>query len=361
MLQLNTALLNLLSSITPVQIFNFFLILLVGLVCSKAAGFIINVLVNRIASRTKSTLDEKLLGAVKLPLQLGVILLAAYIGLRMVVTTADYLTLIDDISFVLAALLVGMLASQVSDAGIKWYEDDIVKKDAKSIAAQALPAGRKIISFVIFIITIVIILQQFGVQVAPLVASLGIVGLAVALALQDTLANFFAGILIVVDKPIKLGETIRIGTDPEMAGDVKQIGWRSVRLKNAQGHYIVVPNTEIMRSVIFNYASRTERGFLVNFEVGVGYDSDIDRVEKILREAAKDVAGRVKGGVADFEPIIRFDGYGDSALKYKVLFKVQDFADQPEALNEMRKEVFKRFRKNRIDIPFPIRTVYMRK
>lgn len=201
-----------------------------------------------------------------------------------------------------------------------------------------------------------IILDNLGISLTPILTTLGIGSLAVAIALQDTLGNFFAGLYIKADRPVELGHYVRLESGQE--GFVDHIGWRSTQIRTLQNNTVVVPNSKLAQTIITNYDLPEERMALL-IPIGVSYDSDPQRVEEILVDEAKKAVGEVDGLLGDPGPFVRFiPGFGDFSLNFTLICQVRRFADQSPVQHELRKRIFKRFAKEGITIPFPTRTVY---
>jgi len=207
---------------------------------------------------------------------------------------------------------------------------------------------------VVISIAVVIFLDSVGVSITPLIASLGIGSLAVALALQSTLANFFAGMQVLADKPVTVGDFVKLETGEE--GCVTKIGWRSTRLKLLNNNLVVVPNIKLVDGVITNY-SLPDREVSIVVPVGVHYRSDLERVEAVVIEVAGDVMRSVRGGVPEFEPLVRFSAFADFSVNFNVIVKCREFTDSYGIKHELIKRLHRRFREEGIVIPFPIRTV----
>lgn len=207
-----------------------------------------------------------------------------------------------------------------------------------------------------FVITIgaLIFLDQLGISITPILASLGIGSLAVALALQDTLSNFFAGLHVAIDKPVQEGDFVRLESGQE--GTVIEVGWRSTRLRTPSNNVVVIPNKKFMDGVITNY-SLPDREIAVLVEMGVHYGEDLDRVERVASDVGRDVMQRVPGGVAEFEPMVRFHTLADSSVNFTVVLRGVQVFDAGLIKHEFIKTVHERFRKEGIAIPYPTRTL----
>jgi small-conductance mechanosensitive channel len=195
-----------------------------------------------------------------------------------------------------------------------------------------------------------------GVEVTTLVAAMGIGGLAVALALQDTLSEFFAGAHIILDRPIKIGDYIELDSGDK--GTVIDIGWRSTKIRNYQNNMVVIPNSKLASSKIINYFSPDQQvGFTV--DCGVGYGEDLAKVEKVTLDVAKKVIRSLGVGAKNFEPVMRYQEFGDSNINFKVIMRVKSYPDQFLVKHEFMKELKKRYDREGIEISWPIRKVYL--
>jgi small-conductance mechanosensitive channel len=202
-----------------------------------------------------------------------------------------------------------------------------------------------------------VILDNLGVSITPLITTLGIGSLAVAIALQDTLGNFFAGLYIQAERPVQVGQYVRLESGEE--GYVDRLGWRSTRIRMLANNMVVVPNTKIVQSNITNY-HLPEKELAVLVQVGVNYDSDLGKVEKVTRELAKEVLETVPGGVPGFEPFIRYHTFNQSSIDFTVILRAQEFVDNFLIKHEFIKRLQARYQEEGIIIPFPIQTVYLK-
>jgi len=202
-----------------------------------------------------------------------------------------------------------------------------------------------------------IVLDRLKITITPFLASLGIGGLVVALALQDTLSNFFSGIYIFFDKPIRIGDYIMLESGQE--GYVAQIGWRNTRIRMLPNNTVIVPNAKLVSGQITNfYLPETEMAVLV--QVGVSYQSDLEKVEKVTIEVAKEVLQEVEGGVKEFDPFIRYHTFSDFSINFTVILRAREYVNKYLIVHEFIKRLHKRYQQEGIEIPFPIRTVYMK-
>ena len=200
-------------------------------------------------------------------------------------------------------------------------------------------------------------LNALTVPITPLLTTLGVAGLATALALQDTLSNFFAGFYLLADRPIQPGDFVRLDTGDE--GYVLAVGWRSTRLRTLPNNIVVLPNQRLSHAIITNYSLPDSRVAVV-VRVGVTYDSDPDHVERVLEEVGVGAVGQIAGLLADPAPVARFSpGFGEYSLDFSLACQVAKYTDQFFVQHELRKRIFHRFRDEGITFAVPTRRVVL--
>ena len=209
---------------------------------------------------------------------------------------------------------------------------------------------------IVFFLGFLIMLQYLGISITPMLTALGVTGLAVALALQETLSNIFAGIHIIATKQIMVGNYIEL--EGGIEGYVRDITWRNATVETIRGNMVIIPNSKLASSVITNYSlPGGELNVLV--QVGVSYDSDLRFVEKVTIETAQEVMRELPEGVRDFEPFMRYHTFDDFSINFTVILRARSFIDKYPVKHEFIKRLHERYKEEGITIPFPIRTVYM--
>ena len=209
--------------------------------------------------------------------------------------------------------------------------------------------GQSVARGVVYIVGFLMLLTAIGVQITPILTALGVGGLAVALALQDTLSNLFAGAHLLADKPIRVGDYVKVADTVE--GHVVDIGWRSTRVRMLQNVVVTIPNKKVAESIITNYDLPEPRLALL-IRVGVDYGADPDRVEQLVVEEATRAVGEVPGLLGEPAPSVRLiPGFGDSSLDFTLICQVKSFTDQFLVQHELRKRILRRFRAEGIQIP----------
>jgi len=341
---------NTLYSYLTFLIFAFF-----GVFFGKLAYIAINKYVKILAGKTKTKLDDVLLDASEIPIIIVLFVLFTQYGL-------NYLVLPVSLDFwVSEALTVALTFAGIIFA-VKFVDDiilhyilPIVEKSENKLDDQLMPLVRKLLKMIICISGILLVLSNVGYNISALLAGLGIGGLAVALAAKDTVENFIAGILIIIDQPFALGDWIKWGGQE---GIVEEVGIRSTRVRSFGDTLITVPNANIIQSEIENFSARRKRQ--VKATIGLTYDTPVEKV-KLAKEIINDVLNEHHGVV---EPIrISFVEFGSFSLDLRVEYFVREFGfdyylNTKDEVNLMIKE---RFEKEKIDFAFPTQTIHYKK
>lgn len=205
-------------------------------------------------------------------------------------------------------------------------------------------------------ISLLLIMDSLGISISPLLASLGIGSLAIALALQETLGNFFNGIYLQIDKPIRVGDFVKI--EGSIEGYVEKIGWRSTRIRMLSNNMTIVPNGKLAASNVVNFNLPSEE-LAVLVEVGVSYNSSLSKVEEATIAAATEAQRTVTGAIPEFRPFIRFHTFADSSINFTVILRAKTFVDNYLLKHEFIKILHRTYAKEGIEIPFPQRTVHI--
>jgi len=302
----------------------------------------------RLSRGTRTEIDDIVLGALSAPLVVIILISGGLILTKFLPLSEAWdrgLNLGVKIAFILAgALFVDRLVKSM----LKYYSTRLDYLQASSGIVQTA------VRAVVLLLAALIILGTIGVSITPLIASLGVGSLALALALQPLLANFFSGLQIIADKPVVVGQYVKLGTGEE--GYVTRIGWRSTTIRMLSDNLVVIPNSKIADAVITNYdMPQPEQSLLI--QVGVHYRSDLEHVERVTCEVAREVLREVDGGKKDFEPFIRYGSFGESAINFTVILRVEEFVKRYLVKHEFIKRLHKRYREEGIVIPFPIRTL----
>lgn len=331
------------------EYFRFFLILSGSLLAAKVFLFILHGYAANLAKKTKTDLDDKILKIIELPMCALFVLGGLYFALAPLAWIKPYVSSLDEIFFVAFTLIISVMISRISALLIsRWFK----VKNGHEKAPQLI---NKITAIAIYLIAVLMILGYFKIQITPLIATLGLGGLAVGLAMQNTLLNFFSGLHIISDKPVNVGDWVEI--ENGISGYIEDIGWRSTRIKTISNNIVIIPNAKLAESTIINN-SLPEKEIRVVVECGVAYGSDLEKVEKVTVDVARKIQKTVRGAVKDFEPLMRYHTFGDSNINFSIILRAQDFFSRYLLMHELIKALKKRYDKEKIEISWPVRKIY---
>jgi small-conductance mechanosensitive channel len=326
------------------------LLIMLGIVLlSLAAGYFLRkMLFSKISAWAKNSdtsLDDIIVTALKSPFILLSLMLGLYFSLEFSDLSEKLVAKAEKGLSILTIIAVAMVSANILSGYIKARA---AKIDSH---LQVTSLTENIIRITFYSVAALIILNQLGISITPILTTLGVGGLAVALALKDTLSNFFAGFNIIAAKQLKVGDFIQLESGSN--GYIEDISWRSTKIKTLPGNSIIIPNAKLSEMIITNY-NMPENDLAVIVPLGVHYASDLEKVERVVCEVAADVMKNIAGGVPDFEPFIRYNTFDTSSINFSVILRAQTFADQYLIKHEFMKRIHRRFDKESIVIPFPI-------
>jgi small-conductance mechanosensitive channel len=321
--------------------------LVVWLVVFLVAHAFVMRLLRRIAARTAWTWDDVLIAAITWPTRLLILASGLTVLERILPLEPEW----DRACDVMLAGAFALAFILFVDKMISGLLDRMARKNAAFQGTRGLVQGA--VRGLIIGIGLLIFLDNIGISIAPILASLGVGSLAVALALQDTLANVFAGFHLIADKPLEAGQFIRLQSGEE--GHVVLVGWRSTRLKTPQNNIVVVPNAKLAGTVLTNFDLGTS-AMAITVEVTVAL-GELDKAERIALEVAREVQRTVPGGSSETPPAVRFIGFGDSGMRFNVILNSENLKTSNDVRHEFLKRLAERFRREGIVIPFPTRTL----
>jgi small-conductance mechanosensitive channel len=329
-----------------------FLIIFIGtIILASLSYFILKVIVKKIAGRKKSY-GEFILNQLSKPIIFLFLIIGFYSAIRQLSIINDYQDLMNGLFFILITFIFALFISRIISVIMLGY-----LKIRKGFERPPKLINMTI-SIIIFIIAIAVILGYFKFDITPLIAGVGLGALAIGLALQSTLSNFFAGMHILSDRPIDVGDYIEI--DEDTKGTIEDIGWRSTRIRTLADNLLIIPNGKLAESNITNF-SKPKQDMSLWIPCGVAYESDLKKVEKVTLEVAKEIQQTSSGAVKDFEPGFRYKEFGDSNINFVAILRIDEPLNRFKVRNEFIKALKARFNKEGIEISWPIRKLYQMK
>jgi len=305
----------------------------------------------RLASETRSPVDDLVVAALRGPVVLVGAVAGLYVGLELAALPPSLTRVLERTIVVLVIVAVTWVLARLSAA---WVHAQTAPAHGTLPSATLLP---NLARLVVLGTGVLVVLETLDIKITPILTALGVGGLAVALALQDTLANLFAGVHILLSRQIRPGDFVRLGSGED--GYVQDVTWRYTTIRQLSNNITVVPNAKLSAAVTTNYYL-PEQEMAVLVQVGVAYGSDLDVVERVTVEVGREVMHEVKGAVPEFEPFIRYHTLGDSSIDFSVILRGREFTDQYLITHEFIKRLVRRYAREGIEIPFPMRTVELR-
>ena len=329
---------------------NALLILAAFAVAAKIVDVFLEKFLLRLTFRTRFEFDEKIVKAVHKPVFQTIVIVGALFAVA-------YLNPPAWLNFYLTAVLKSLILiiwSVTIFRLVGLFLTDIARKvtDVTGLGREIIPLFENLAKILLIGAALMIFLSLWNVDITPLIATAGIAGLAVAFAAKDTIANFFGGISVFMDRPFKVGDYIIL--DSGERGEVVAIGVRSTRIKTRDDILISIPNSIIANTKIVNESAPIPR-FRLRVPIGVAYGSDVDKVEEVLLKIAEENEHVVK----EPKPRIRFRSFGDSSLNFELLCWVHEPALKGKVQHQINKAIYKRFKEEGITIPFPQRDIHI--
>jgi small-conductance mechanosensitive channel len=317
--------------------------------CVKAALFR---MMRRAAEKTETDLDDRVLASLKWPARLLVILVSLLGAVHTLDEREIPRVIESSLGVAVEVLLVAAVTLALARASVILLEHAIRASEA---GIEVTTLTKMLVQLFWAVPAVLIILRIFNLTITPALTALGVGGLAVSLALQPTLVNLFAGFQVSLAGQLHRGDYVKLDSGAE--GYVEDIRWRVTTLRTLQQNLVYIPNSKLAEALLTNF-SQPARPLAVPIQLGVGYSTDIDRLEQIVLEEAAAAAGEVDGLLAEPPPRLRFNpGFGDSALNFTLIVHARDFESQFNVTDQVRRRLFKRFQREGITIPFPIRTL----
>lgn len=330
------------------------IIILGSFVVAKVLYWISKNVIKKLTARTKSKLDDLIVDKVEEPVIMAIVIAGFWYGFHFLSMSTWWTNFWDNAFYVAITFDVTWMIVRLVDAIILEYLSPIVQKTDGDLDDQLLPIVRKSLKTIIWIIGVVIGLNNAGYDVGALVAGLGLGGLAFAMAAKDSVANLFGGATVFMDKPFKIGDRIQIdGFD----GTIAEIGMRSTRLKTLAGRMVTIPNKNFTDKFIENVSAEPARK--VPMTLGLTYDmteKDVQKAIDILSEIVKEMQENLE---ENFVAI--FEGFGDFSLNVLFVYYIKPKQDNYAVMNKVNFKILKRFNAAKLEFAFPTQTVITQK
>ncbi|MFH1591291.1 MAG: mechanosensitive ion channel family protein [archaeon] len=321
-------------------------------VVAVAILHVFNLYLRQVAQKTATPLDDHIIEKIKQPISNVV----AFLGLRLALTSIKFgpsiqnfmIHLVDSVLILVMAYIV----SSISYILLTYWGHKYAQRVNSQIDTDVLPLASRAAKILLITVALLMIMTRWGVEIGPLMASLGIAGLAISLALKDTLANVFGGISLILDKNFKVDDVIKLESGE--TGRVMDIGLRSTKILTWDNELIIIPNGTLANAKLINYAKPSLKARLI-VPFDVEYGNDPETVKDVILLAAK----KHPKVLQDPEPYVRFNKMNDYSLDFKLYVWVFSYRERFRLEDDLNVLIFKTLKKSGIGIPFPTRTLYV--
>ena len=324
-------------------------ILILSFVVVKMLYWIFSNVIRRLTSKTKTNLDDVLIDKLEKPLTYLVLILGYWISIHYLVFKEEVELVLENAAYFLLVIDVTAILSRIVDALITEIIMPISEKSDSNFDNQLIPVIQKGVRSIIWILGIIIGLDNIGFDITAMIAGLGIGGLALALAAQDSVKNIFAGIMIFLDKPFRIKDRIQVdGFD----GIVEEVGLRSTRLRTLEGRIVTIPNSRFTDNSVTNVTSQPT--LKVKLNLGLTYDTDEVQMQKAI-DILEDIVKNQEAITDDYAA--GFNGFGDFSLNILFIYYVKPDSHWLDTQTLVNKEILRRFNKEGLEFAFPTQTI----
>jgi len=327
-------------------------ILVVFLFVEAIAFLILHKAARRLTVGRRNQIGGRLISAVRRQVYLIIFVQGLFLAAAPIKALDPWAEQIRTAWAITLIILVGLSCARLASEFFTWYGRYVAPRRKGDFTSRLIPGLRRISSLAIYVILVMLILDQLAISITPLIAGFGIGGLAVALALQPTLSNFFAGTYLVSGDILTPGDYVSLETG--LTGYIVEVGWRSTRLRTPYNNLVIIPNSRLADSILTNYYGPSmDMGVIV--EAGVSYDSDLAHVERVALDVTTQMIEELDEAKKPYTPWFGFERFGDSNIDFWVWLEAKDFIGSFKLKSELIKRLHQRFAIEGIEINYPVR------
>lgn len=332
-------------------------VVVISMMVAALVHLVVFPVIMHLAHRTPNELDGILIQAARWPLNVGVLVLGIYLSLTITLDLPGPVQrVIDIVAQASGALLFVILFGRLVSRGMDWAIEEQSKRAHRTVDPRLLLMLRRVLVALIYGLGLLLVINTLGIPISPLIAGLGLGGVAVALAIQPTLSNLFAGTYVMTEGVVSPGDYIEM--EGGIAGYVLEVGWRSTRLRTWGNNLVVVPNARFAETIITNYYE-PEPPVNVYLTCGVSYSSDLARVEAVSMDVMNQMLETSPHGVKEYGAYFGFDNFGESNVDFWLFVQAKDRLASFELRSELINELHSRFDEEGIVINYPVRTLQL--
>ena len=332
------------------------IILVVAVLVAVLFSKVLSRLLMRMARLSAGDLDDRIVASARGPVIGYIVLLGLYLAITVPLALPPAVQdVVNKAASLLAVVIGATLINAVAATVLRWLENYLQNTDAANTGSWALPLARRGALIVIFVMAAMVSLDILGINISPLIAGLGVGGLAVALALRPTLSNLFAGTYVITEGVVSSGDYIEM--EGGITGYVVDVNWRSTRLRTWGNNLVIIPNSRFAETIITNY-SKPEEPVNVFLTCGVAYESDLQLVETVSNEVMAKALREHPGAVPEYGAYFGYDTFGESNIDFWLFVQARDRLASFELRSELIKQLHARLTVEGITINYPVRTLH---
>ena len=310
-------------------------------------------IVLRLTNRTPTDLDSRIIQALQMPLAFGIVVLGLYLALTVPLNLSGGLqSAVNAVARVLGIGLGVMAVAGLTSNFLTWYMETVASRTPSGLDDKIFPLLRRVSVPLVCALGTLLVLDQLNINISPLIAGLGLGGLAVALAIQPTMSNLFAGTYVMTEGVIEAGDYIEL--ENGIAGYVVDVSWRSTRLRTWGNNLVVVPNAKFAETILTNYQEPTPE-VNVYLSCGVSYDSDLYHVERVCHEVMDQLLDTNPQAVKEYGGWFGYESFADSNVNFWLFLQARDRLASFEVQTDLMQRLHKRFKEDGIVINYPVR------
>ena len=328
-------------------------IIIGAVVAGKILYWIFGNIFKKLTSKTKTKIDDIIVDMIEEPVVLALTIAGLWYGLHRLHFPEGWYVWMGKVYHILIAVNITWLIARLVDAIIEEYVVPLTEKTESDLDDQILPVVRKSLKAAIWILGIIVALNNAGYDVGALIAGLGIGGLALAMAAKDSVSNIFGGIMVFTDKPFKVGDRIKVnGFD----GTITEVGLRTSRMRTLEGRLVTIPNSQFTGNMVENVSEEPTRKVILN--LGLTYDMTPEQMQKGL-DVLKEIAAANQNVEDNY--LVSFNAFGDFALGILFVYYIKKESDILNTQTEINLAILTQFNANGLDMAFPTQTIYTKK
>ena len=318
-----------------------------ALVLYRVGMWVVRYLLRRLVKRTPTDLDDRFLEETDTQIRWLIIVFVVQISLlRLQFLNIAIRTVIHDITFVLYVLIFAVISWKLVNMGLEHLENRLSQRMDANQTNTLMQLAGWVIKFIVIFVYITILLDHFGISITAVTAVLGLGGLALSLAAQDTIADFISGIIILLDQPFRVGDRIEVDAI-QTWGDVTEIGLRTTSIRTRDNRLVMIPNSTISNSPVVNYTFPDPR-YRIQIEVGIGYGQDIDEIRRVITEAVGNIDGVLKDKPVD----ALFLEFGETNMLFRIRWWIDSYVDTRRMFDTVNQALYTALEGAGVKMPF---------